>query len=207
MQVNDKAGLDQAGTQILHPGCRTLFRHWEAIRAERACPNRDDIHLRHISEIVPDLVILEKNLLKSGWQYRLAGTRVCDLFQCELTGKDALSGWDDFERNVVTESLEVSLTQLQPCLVRMRFINERGTVIAAEMIGLPITATKGGSIQILGGLFPFVDISQLPPAALVRRELVSARTIWTEHGQNETILGNIGRKTRFEPRVIQGGLV
>jgi hypothetical protein len=207
MQVNNKADLDQAGTQILHPGCRALFRHWEAIRAERPCPNRDDINLRHISEIVPDLVILEKHWLKSDWQYRLAGTRVCDLFQCELTGKNALSGWDDFERNVVAESLEVSLTRLQPCLVRMRFINERGAIIAAEMIGLPIAAKHGGSIQILGGLFPFLDISQLPPAELVRRELVSARTIWTEHCQNETFLANVGQKTRFEPRVIQGGLV
>jgi hypothetical protein len=205
MQVFDKPELDQAGTQILHPGSRALFRHWESIRAERACPKREDVDLRQIVEIVPDLMILEKNMLNSGWQYRLAGTRVCELFQCEMTGKDALAGWDTFERDVVSKSLDITLTRLQPCLARMRFITERGSVIATEMIGLPIYSSEHGKVQIFGGLFPFLDRGLDLIDKPVRRELVSSRMIWTEHQQGDALLDMIGRKASSFLRVIQGG--
>jgi hypothetical protein len=206
MQVFDKPDLQNAGAQILHPGSRALFRYWESIRAERACPVRNDIDMRQIVEIVPDLVIIEKNMLQSDWQYRLAGTRVCELFQSEMTGKDALWGWDAFERNIVSKSLDITLNRLQPCLVRMRFITERGKMIAAELIALPIQASPNGPVQIIGGLFPFLDTPRGPIDPAVRRELVSARMIWTEHEQGDTLLDQMGRKASSFLRVIQGGL-
>jgi hypothetical protein len=203
MQVIDKSELDQTGTQILHPGSRALFRHWEAIRAERACPKRDEIDLRQIVDVVPDLIIIEKNLAKSGWYYRLAGTRICELFQTEMTGKDALAGWTPLERDVVSRSLEVTLTRLQPCLVRMRFISEIGTIVAAEMIGLPIRATESGDVQIIGGIFPFLDNKRDTNCGFLRLELVSSRIIWTEHEQGDALLDHVGRRS-FQ--LIQGGL-
>jgi hypothetical protein len=206
MRVFDKPELDQAGTQILHPGSRALFRHWESIRAERACPKRDDFDLRQIVEIVPDLMIVEKNMINSGWQYRLAGTRLCELFQTEMTGKDALAGWDAFERDVVSKSLEITLTRLQPSLVRMRFITERRAIIAAEMIALPIHSSENGAVQIIGGIFPFVDRNRDLIDKPVRRELVSSRMIWTEHEPGDALLDQAGRKASAFLRVIQGGL-
>jgi hypothetical protein len=206
MQVFDKQDLQNSGTQILHPGSRALFRHWESIRAERACPLRNEIDMRQIVEIVPDLVIIEKNMLQSGWQHRLAGTRVCELFQSEMTGKDALWGWDAFERDVVSKSLDITLNRLQPSLVRMRFITERGRMIAAELIALPIQAGPNGPVQIIGGLFPFLDTTRGPIDSPVRRELVSTRMIWTEHGQGDALLDQMGRKASSFLRVIQGGL-
>jgi hypothetical protein len=207
MQLIDKPDLDQAGTQILHPGSRALFRHWEAIRAERPCPMRQDIDLHQVIQIIPDLMIIEKNIMNTGWQYRLAGTRLCELMNGELTGRDALGGWDSFERNVVSKSLDVTLNRLQPSLVRMRFISERNNIVAAEMIALPILDRNGQKIHIFGGIFPFTEHASYEHDPMMRRELVSARMIWTEHQQGDALLNFAGRKAAAPLRVIQGGKV
>jgi hypothetical protein len=206
MQAFDTPGLDQTGTQILHSGSRALFRYWESIRAERACPLRSEFDLRQITSLVPDLTIIEKNRLKANWEYRLAGTRVGDLFQHSLTGTDALAGWDRFERDVISRSLDISYLRLQPYLVRMRLITQTNQIIAAEMIGLPILAETHGPVQIIGGVFPFLDQSHAGNGTIVRRELVSARMIWTEHEQGDTLLDAVGRVAQPQLRVIQGGL-
>ena len=206
MQAFNTPELDQSGTQILHPGSRALFRYWESIRAERACPQRKDLDLREITRIVPDLFILEKNRIKSIWDYRLAGTRVCGLFHQELTGKDALAGWGHFERDVISRSLSITHERLQPSLVRMRLIMQTNQIIAAEMIGLPIMATTNGPVQIIGGVFPFLNPKDDGHGVLARRELVSARMIWTEHEQGDALLGAAGSLTQPQLRVIQGGL-
>jgi hypothetical protein len=205
MQLIDKPGFDQAGTQILHPGSRALFRHWESIRAERPCPSRQDIDLHQIIQIIPDLIIIEKNILKTGWQYRLAGTRLCELMNGDLTGRDALGGWDSFERDVVSKSLDITLNRLQPSLVRMRFISMLNNVLAAEMIALPILDRAGENVQIIGGIFPFDTSRTLEIDPMMRRELVSARMIWTEHEQGDALLNEVGRKVHAKLRVIQGG--
>ena len=206
MQVFDKTQNDQTGTQILHPGSRALFRYWESVRAERTCPMRNDIDLRKITDILPDLVIIEQNSIQNSWHYRLAGTRVRELFHKEVTGKDALSGWDQFERDVVGKCFDIAVSRHQPCLVRMRFISEFGAVLAAEMIGLPIRASDGGPVQIFGGIFSFVDHKKNAQENLLRRELVSARMIWTEHQQGDILLEQAGRTTNPPLRIIQGGI-
>jgi hypothetical protein len=206
MQVYDAPELDQSGTQILHPGSRCLFRYWESIRAERACPLRDDVDLREISRIVPDLIIVERNQIKSTWEYRLAGTRVGALYQNSLTGTDVLAGWGLFERDVISRSLSISHSRLQPCLVRMRLITQTNQTIAVEVIGLPIMAGKNGPIQIIGGVFPFFDAKDHSSTVIARRELVSARMIWTEHEQGNALVDAAGRIGQPQLRVIKGGL-
>ena len=62
-------------------GSRRLFIYWEKLRAERAYPGRSEIDLGDLRELMPDLVVVEKDHLRKTCRFRLAGTRVCDLFQ------------------------------------------------------------------------------------------------------------------------------
>ena len=206
MQNLNRPNNGETQSQILHPGSRHLFRYWESLRAERPCPRKDEIVLKNIVEVVPNLAIVERDQAKKGWQFRLAGTKIYDLFGKEMTNNDALQGFDSFERGVVSNCLDISQTRMQPCLVRMRFISEHNVVIAAEMIGLPILDANDGKIQIFGGLFPFHDSQLGNETALVRRELASARMIWTEHDTGDALLGEVGRKAPPQFQVIQGGL-
>jgi hypothetical protein len=206
MVMSNNSELSQSGVQMLHAGSRKLFRYWEALRAERPCPNRSEIDLRQIVEIMPNMVILDWEPASETWRYRLVGTEVCSLMDRSLTGEDALSGWDSFERNVVSKSFAIAKERKQPCLVRMRFDYVGAPKLAAEMIALPVFDVKRQEVQLFGCLFPLLNGRQFMPATLVRRELVSARMIWTEHETGDALVAQIGRKAVPMLRVINGGL-
>lgn len=210
MLVSDKTESEVATTKILHQGCRTLFRYWESLRAERPCPRKDEIDLKQISQIVPYLVLIEHVSSFNPWQFRLAGTKVCEIFGREMTQHDALTGWDLFESNIVAKCLDISKNRMQPSLVRMRFIAENGDVIAAEMICLPVQNGRNAPVHLLGGMFPFLDEMPKRPFVFQKRELVSARMVWTEHSLNglgDHMIDVVGRKVPVQLHVIQGGLV
>ena len=206
MVMSNNSEASQSGVQMLHPGSRKLFRYWEALRAERPCPNRSDIDLRQIVEIMPNLAILELDSLHSKWIYRLAGTEICTLMGSTQTGKNALAGWDSFERGVVSKSLIIAQDRAQPCLVRMRLIYESAPILPVEMVVLPVYDEKTQKTQLFAGIFPLLGGRTFLPAPLLRRELVSTRMIWTENETGDALLEQVGRKVSPMLRVIQGGL-
>jgi hypothetical protein len=175
-------------TQILHPGSRSLFAYWESLRAERACPNREEFAFEPVKDLMPDMVVLEQDLARGGYSFRLAGSRVCALFGRNLTASDAFSGWDAYETSILRNHFKLAFDNFQPILFRMRLLTDTGITVAAELIAMPIRARMSNRIQLIGGLFSFCDVSDLAYHSIQTRELVSARAIWTEHGSGE--LGN-----------------
>lgn len=207
MLVNDNKDLSQAYSQILHPGTRTLFRFWEKIRAENAAPNRDDLDLRQISSIVPNLLMLERDLLHQTYKWRLAGSQTCRLFCQPLTGTDALKGWDSFERDTLKQLFDTVVTSLQPCLIRFRLTTDRDQVIGSELLGLPIHARNGTRFHIFGGVFPFLDISNLGFDGIKHMEISGARSIWTEYLPGDKLVAGLGSLDTWPRglRLIKGG--
>ncbi|MDE2447254.1 MAG: PAS domain-containing protein, partial [Alphaproteobacteria bacterium] len=133
MSITHNPEISFSSTPMLHPGSRQLFRYWEALRAERPCPDRSEIDLRQLIEIMPNIVILEANSMLQTWQYRLAGTAVCDLFDGSQTGRNALDGWDRFEQGMVAKSFGIAHARKQPCLVQMRIVYESAPLVSAEL--------------------------------------------------------------------------
>ncbi len=205
MQANDRNDIDKTSAHIIHTGSRHLFRYWEALRAERPCPSRDEVEMAKLAKVLPNIAILQKSEL-GPWHFRLAGSAVCDLMQTQATGKDALLGFDLFERDVVGKTLDLAAERLQPALVRMRLIYVGAEPVAAEMLALPVWDNASHKVQLVGGLFAFKGEKDHTSALLQRRELVSARVIWTEHEHGDNLLEHVGRKAPVALRVIQGGL-
>jgi hypothetical protein len=206
MNLPDKPEVAQAGAQLLHPGSRILFRHWETVRAERPCPDRTDISLRAISKLMPFLAIVETGQTDATPIFKLAGTAVCELFQRPLTGAEVGSALERFERRVVNETLQMSLQRLQPSLIRMRFLGVEGFVTTTEFLALPVFNTFSGLNQLFCGVFPFAEPANGRKNTLSRIELVATRMIWTEHQVLEPVATNPARRVVPELKVIQGGM-
>jgi hypothetical protein len=208
--THDASTTDQGDGQILHPSSRHLFRHWEMLRAERPCPTREEFDLYPVRLLMPDMVIIDRDNLRSSFCYRLTGTRVCALFQDNLTTTDALHGWDKFETDVVSRHLLTVINQKQPAVIRMRLTTNRSQTVAAELLALPVHMRGSSRIQILGGMFPFRPASSLGHTAIQHRELVSARVIWTEHSEQDDNIEHFPLETRarhYKPMftLIEGG--
>lgn len=204
MQIVETHDTDIASSQIMHPGSRALFRHWESLRAERPCPTREQFSLSEIRDIVPDLVIMERDHIRQSFRYRLAGTRACEIGRFNLTGTDALSGWDNFEREIIYKHLVQTTVNMQPTLMRQRLTTDTGLQVAIEFIGLPVRMRASERVQVMGGLFTFRPMKDIGHGAISNRELLAVRSIWTEFQPEKPSLERNETFRRFT--VIPGGL-
>ena len=207
MLVNDSKEASQAYAHIQHPGTRALFSFWEKIRGEKAAPGRDDLDLRQISPIVPNLLILERDHLHQTYKWRLAGSEICQLYRQKLTSTNALAGWGSFERTTLKQLFNTVVTSLQPCLVRFQLTTDTGPMVGAELLGLPLLARNGMRFHIFGGIFPLCDISQLGYGTITYMELSAARSIWTEPLPGDKLVASLNNPTLAPAgsRLIKGG--
>ncbi len=186
----------------MHPGSRLLFRTWESLRASAPCPARNSFRLDTVKSIVPQLFILDFLPHSNTFRYRLAGTGLTEFYGRDMTRADLLAGWDQFERQMQLRVLRNAQLRLQPALIRTRHFTAQGQDFGAEMIALPFSTGDGRDNQLIGGLFPFVPVRDL---VFERSELVTVRTIWTEHSAGETLLKSIEKKGTPLLRLIAGG--
>lgn len=204
MVVTGEIETSQAESQILHPSSRALFRWWEAMRAERAAPHRALLDLKQVGGLVPDLFILERDRPRHSYRWRLAGTRICELYRRELTGSDVFTGWDNFERETMRRLLDGVAGRLQPAVMRLRLHTSLSQTIGAEWIALPLQPQNGTGIQVFGGLFPFRGNSGLGYDAINLQEMASARVIWSEPLPGDSLISGTSGFRPFQ--VIPGGL-
>src|SRR4051794_24073887 len=82
----------------------TLYGYWNEVRAGRLAPQRLEIEPSRIAGILSDTFMLER-IDAATYQFRLAGTRLCELFGSELRGKSFLDGWSELDRPLLTRDL------------------------------------------------------------------------------------------------------
>ena len=181
MLVSDEMFESQGETHILHPASRSLFRFWDAIRAERSAPSRSELDLGKIRTLIPSLFIAEYATTARMYRWRLAGTAICELYCRELTGTDMLAGWDGFETDIITRYLNATMNNRQPSVLRFRLQTDRQQMIGAELMAFPLLAADGITTHIFGGLFPFRETWSLGYTEITHFELSAARSVWTEN--------------------------
>lgn len=207
MLVNEPSGASQANLPLEHGSSRKLYRYWEAARAENAAPARSALDLRPIAALVPNLAIIEDPHRGGEFVWRLAGSGVCELLAREATGTRVALGFDAFEADVVQRLLAAVIEQLQPCVLKLKFVSEIGDKIPAELIGLPLLGHDGRSLQVLAGLFAMDEYAGRRSRKFVAIQLVAARSIWIAHLPGDSIVRRAGEHApRLHLQLIPGGL-
>jgi hypothetical protein len=204
---NDTVDTTAAPAEILHPASRKLFRYWEALRGERAAPDRAELDLYKIRDLVPSLFILERHAARQSYKWRLAGTRVCAIWRQELTGRDVFLNWHAFERDLALRLLDGVVGSLQPCVMRFRLQTSLNCTIPVEMVCLPLRAHGRETIHVLGGIMAFSEANTTGCESIARIELLSARAIWIEPLPGDPLLppGPSLARPFANFRVIDGG--
>ena len=208
MQVKDRNEIESASAHIAHAASRALFCHWEALRAERPCPDRTEITFKGLANVITNVAILDR-AADGKWLYRLAGSAVCNMLGKNVTGKEVMAAFNSFESEVIGRVLNIAAERLQPGLMRMRLVDENDAITSVELVILPVLNSTTSKAQLICGFFELSRQGEASPVGAVHVELFSARLIWTEHlagkAASATLeLGKAAGNSRL--RLIQGGL-
>lgn len=209
-KTSGTAAGERQPREILHSSSRSLFSYWEKARGERGAPDRRDIDLKQIRDVVRWLCILEREPVRQSYRWRLAGTGICRIFGRELTGDSVFRNWDRFEQQMLSGLLDQVIGTLQPSVSRIRAVTRSGEQLGLELTALPMRPERGLVPHIFGALVPFREPDWLGADPLVSFSLSAVKVIWTEPASGEDLVPLRARpahgRTIVPFQVIDGGL-
>jgi len=132
---------------------RELHAYWEQERGTRSAPERSDIDPAEIRGVLSDAFIITLNR-GAGYTFRLAGTRVCALFDREIKGESFLGLWTIASRPVVSSLLAILADEWIGTVAAVGAQNAEGESIDLELLLLPLSAPRPMFARAIGVLAP-----------------------------------------------------
>ncbi|MDP2619184.1 MAG: PAS domain-containing protein [Hyphomicrobiales bacterium] len=138
-----------------HRTTRALYNYWRRCRdVARSTPSRADIEPSDIHGILGDTFILECDRPPCT-PFRLAGTRMCLLFNRELKGADFLDLWCMHDREAIAAAFQSMRTETACHVISWHGYTESDYETGGEMILLPLTMGGTEVARALGAMVPF----------------------------------------------------
>jgi hypothetical protein len=136
-----------------HAASRELYAYWEERRGTRPAPERADIEPGAIRGVLSDAFILALDG-NSGYPVRLAGTRVCALFDREIKGESFLNLWAAESRSIVGSLLAILADECTGTVAGVAAQNAAGEPIDLELLLLPLGTRRPSFARAIGVLVP-----------------------------------------------------
>ena len=159
-----------------HATSRTLFSYWDALRGERAAPERGEIEPGDIRQILADTFILEIGPDRRT-DFRLGGTRLCALFGRELKGEPLHGLWPKDAEAEVKPFIDVVVEDVTGVVVGLAGSTAGGALVDLEMLLLPLRHCGKTHARILGALSPAQIPLWIGYDAITRVETISMRVL------------------------------
>jgi hypothetical protein len=184
---------------------QTLFDYWNEVRGDRLAPRRFDIEPARISSILAETFILER-LDPHTFRFRLAGTRICEIFGQELRNTSFLQLFPADDRLHLGRQLGTIAEQGGVCVVEFRAsAGDRKSVLFECMI-LPLTDPRGVVTRYLGAISPSENPEWLGTEAVSIRSLVRDELIWPD-GRPHPVVERSGFQAPFRPHLVAARIV
>jgi hypothetical protein len=136
-----------------HAASRELYAYWQELRGRRPAPERAEIEPAAIRGILSETFIVALDR-PAGYPFRLAGTRVCALFDREIKGASFLELWDETSRRTMTDLLAILADEWVGTVAAVSARNREGDAIDLELLLLPLSATRPALQRSIGVLAP-----------------------------------------------------
>ncbi len=132
---------------------KKLYTYWNNLRGERPAPDRREIEPSDIREILGDTFILEFDCKYGNISFRLAGTRLCNLYGKELKGEGFLSLWREEDNMGIYDMVNSVFETSSPCLISYVGVTESNKTFECEMLLFPLFNGSNSAFRILGASF------------------------------------------------------
>jgi hypothetical protein len=174
----------------------TLYTYWNELRAGRLAPRRLEVEPSRIAAILAETFMLER-VDAFTYQYRLAGTRLCELFGAELRGTDFLACWPDADKVVLAHQLGTACEQGAVIRLTLEAGLELRHRMQFEALLLPLLHVGNSVGRIIGAM----SLTSAPPMLGAERprtrHLVRHEVIWPD-GRPHPLLERGGGTAPFQ---------
>jgi hypothetical protein len=136
-----------------HQSTRAVFDYWTKKRGSRVAPARADIDPTEIRHALGDTFMLAADFA-GRLRFRLAGTRVCALFDRELKGEPFSDLWSADSRVAIDELLAIVTDEAAGVVAGVTARVEDGITADLELLLLPLASTGHARIRAIGVLAP-----------------------------------------------------
>lgn len=160
-----------------HPATRMLFSYWDALRGERAAPERGEIEPGEIRHILADTFVLELDPGREA-RFRLAGTRLCALFGRELRDGRLVELWPESARHDVRRNLDIVVDETAGVVCGVVATTAEKETVELELLLLPMRHRGRPDARMLGCLSPRVVPTWIGYHTVEALTTVSMRVIW-----------------------------
>jgi hypothetical protein len=193
-----------------------LYAYWNGLRAGRIAPSRFEIDPSSIGAILPEIFLIER-ADPATYSYRLAGTRLCEIFGRELRGTNLLDGWTAADRALLARDLTLTCEQG----AGTHFIMEAGAAnsrrVQLETLLLPLMHAGDAIERVIGATSAIGSPHWLGHDKLIDKRLLSHEPVWPDGRSSfagpsapsaaapppSTPIGHKGDRRAF--RVLDGG--
>jgi hypothetical protein len=128
-----------------------VFNYFNALRADRAAPMRNEIDPAALKSVLPDVFILEKK--RDGVvRFRLAGTRICLILGRELREHAFADIWDETVCHRMRLAADAVLANRRAVEIAVTAYDEEGNATPLELLMLPLFSNEGRCDRIFGSL-------------------------------------------------------
>lgn len=140
------------GFELKHPGSRALFEYWSDLRAGRAAPYKAEVTAQGIGRTLASNTFILENLGDGNLRFRLAGTRLYDIFGLEVRGMSALAIMNDASRTRFRALIADAMQSVRVGVCRAAAATPQGERIMLEMIFAPLRSDFDQMNRMLGAV-------------------------------------------------------
>ena len=162
-----------------HSSSQAVFAHWNERRGTRPAPERAEIDPAAIRRALGDTIILAADFVET-WRFRLAGTRVCALFNREIKGEPLAALWRDEDRQSLARVTEAITTEQTGVVMGVVGRTDDGDEADLELLMLPLAHAGHARIRGLGVLAPLAPPYWLGSKPVTELRLTALRHIGPE---------------------------
>ena len=175
---------------------QALYGYWNELRAGRLAPQRLEIEPSRIAGILSETFMLER-IDAATYRYRLAGTRLCEMFGSELRGKNFLDDWSENDRHVLERDLATVCDEGAVAVIRLEGSSDSRHRVDFEAVLLPLV--HGQAIgRIIGAMSATSAPSWLASEPLPSRRLQSHEIVWPDERPHAAV-GRPSRQSQSLP--------
>ena len=174
----------------------TLYSYWNQVRGRRLAPQRLDIEPSRIAGILSETFMLER-IDDGAYRFRLAGTRLCELFGMELRGRNFLEGWDNDDRAALERLLATISEQGAGATLAIEGSSDVRHRVEIEAMLLPLLHGGNKISRVIGVMSAVSTPHWLSNEPLRSRHLLRHQLIWPD-GRPHSVIERSGAQAPFQ---------